>query len=83
MENAGNVPTEDVDWKKFAKRILKDAKEGKMRTKKLLRTIVRKSLGTKLSDEAELVKLMPRMVGVLSKSSRFEVKDSMVVLAKR
>lgn len=83
IENAGNVPAEDVDWKKFAKRILKDAKEGKMRTKKLLRRILQKNLGAKLSDEAELVNLMPRMVGVLSKSSRFEVKDSMVVLAKR
>lgn len=83
IENAGEVPTEDLDWKKFAKRILKDAKEGKMRTKKLLRRILRKSFGSELSDDAEMMKLMPHMVGVLAKSSRFEVKDSMVVLAKR
>mmetsp|Transcript_5322 Transcript_5322/g.33404 ORF Transcript_5322/g.33404 Transcript_5322/m.33404 type:complete len:257 (-) Transcript_5322:1866-2636(-) len=82
-ENAGKVPTEDLDWKKFAKRILKDAKEGKMRRKKLLRRILRKSLGMELNDDAEIMKLMPRMVGVLARSSRFEVKDSTVVLAKR
>lgn len=76
-------PTEDLDWKKCAKRVLKDAKDSRMRTKKLLRKILKKGLGIVSTDETEIQKLTSRMLAILKKSSRFEVKESTVILAKR